>query len=565
MVTEQRARTHWPVVIAGAGPVGMTLAAELGSRGVETLVVEQAPQTTRNPRCNTTNARSMEYFRRLGIADEIRRAGLPLDHASDVVYCTSVTGRELHRFRFSSSGEILDGTAPEFDEWPTPEPQHRVSQIFLEPILAGHLAHYPSVTVRRGHRVVAVRDGEDAAEVDVAAVGAGGTYSLSADYLVGCDGGASVVRRGIGSTLTGDGRAAEERLSVYFRSTQLAAHLGDRPGWMYWWYSERLRGSFLQLDGRELFLCHARVPEGTAPEDLDEDEMLRAAIGEPDGHPVDVEKLEVVRWTPRRLVADRFRGSRVVLAGDAAHLWLPLGGFGMNTGIADAVGLGWRLAAVLRGWGGERLLADYETERRSVGEATSRAALKIDRDMRSVARAPALHDDGPDGDALRAEAARIIEATDRQQWYSQGVQFGTRYRDSPGVAGQLADSGGTLDDIGTYLPSDDPGARFPHAWLEGHTSVFDRLGRDLTLVRVGAAGDPGPLVAAAAELGVPLDVVDVPAGPGTAVYRHALVLVRPDLVVAWRGDAPPEDARALLRTLTGTDVDALSTTVMEAQ
>ncbi|TQM37031.1 FAD-dependent monooxygenase [Pseudonocardia cypriaca] len=539
------APSHHSVIVVGAGPVGLTLAAELGTRGVDTLVLEQNRGTTDNPRCNTTNARSMEYFRRLGVADAIRRAGLPLDHATDVVYCTTLTSWELTRFRFSSAQQILDGSAPELAEWPTPEPQHRISQIFLEPILEEHVRGYRSVAIARGHRVVGVVERGETVEVRVEADGV--ETVLTADYFVGCDGGASTTRRAIGARLEGDSRAAENRLSIYFRSAELAREFAaaERPGWMYWWYGPHLKGSFVQLDGAGLYLCHARVPEGVAPEDLDEDEVLRAALG----REMELEKIQVVRWTPRRLVADRFRDGRILLAGDAAHLWLPLGGFGMNTGIADAVGLGWRLAALLAGWGGPELLTAYEVERRSVGEATSRAALKIDRDMATIARDPALHGDDAEGARLRAEVGALIAEIDRQQWHSQGVQFGSRYAGSPGIVADPASGRGAIDRIDRYEPTVTAGSRFPHVWLPDGRSVFDLLGRDFTLVR--AHGDVDPFVDAAARLGVPLTVLDLD-GTSLPGEPSRLVLVRPDMYVGWSGDTAPSDVDGLFRALAGT-------------
>ncbi|MFC5502485.1 FAD-dependent monooxygenase [Lysinimonas soli] len=535
------------VVVAGAGPVGMTLAIELGRRGIDVLIVDPSPATTTNPRCNTTNARSMEYFRRIGIADAIRRAGLPLDHQTDVIYVTNLTGHELLRFPFSSAQEILDGTAFEFQEWPTPEPQHRVSQIFLEPIIEERLRDFPTVELRRGWEATGLTQAADSASVTLRNVDTGEEEVVRALFVLGCDGGSSVVRKSIGARLEGDSTAAEERLSVYFRSPELRSILGPDAGWMYWWYGSVHRGSFLQLDGRDLFLLHGRVPEGMDPDDLDPDEVMLAAIG----RTVEHEKIQVIRWTPRRLVSNKFVEGRVALAGDAAHLWLPLGGFGMNTGIADAVGLGWRIAALVTGVGDPQLLQDYEIERRSVGEATSHAALRIDRDMKQIGRDPMLHEASPAGEALRAEAGDAIATIDRKQWYSQGVQFGSRYSTSPGIVGSEPPSDSAIATIDEYVPSTVAGGRLPHVWLPDHVSLFDRLGMEWSLLTIGAStADVAEIAEAAKSNHMELTVVPVLTADAGVLDRK-LILVRPDMFIAWSGDAGPRDPAELVQGLLG--------------
>jgi 2-polyprenyl-6-methoxyphenol hydroxylase-like FAD-dependent oxidoreductase len=534
------------VIIAGAGPVGMTVGLSLAYHGVNALLLDPSPTTTDNPRCNTTNARSMEYFRRLGLADAVRRSGLPLSHATDVVYMTNLCGIELYRFPFSSTDAVLSRTAPEFDDWATPEPQHRVSQIYLEPILEQAVRQSARLTLRRGVEVIGATQDGDGVEVRGRDVTTGEDLTFAGRYAVGCDGASSVVRKSIGAVLEGDGRVAEQRLSIYFRSDELTSVLGDNPGWMYWWYGPVWRGSFVQLDGQSLYLCHGRVPAGMDPADVDPDEVLEAAIGRPIEH----EKIQVVRWDPRRLVADRFRDGRISLAGDAAHVWLPLGGFGMNTGIADAVGLAWRIAANVQGWGGDRLFDDYNDERHSVGEATSRAALKIDRDMTTIGREPELHADTETGRELRAEAAALIERTDRQQWYSQGVQLGARYSNSPGVAQDGSAGESAIAGIGDYVPTVTPGARLPHFWRSDGSSIFDLLGPGWTLIRAGVdAPDAAELEAVAAQRNIPLACVELTDATVDDGYHRSLILCRPDLFVAWSGDAMPDDPGAMFDQL----------------
>lgn len=525
----------------------MTLALDLGSRGVPVIVIENSHRTTSNPRCNTTNSRTMEYFRRFGIANRIRRAGLPLTHTTDMVYMTSMSGYELTRFEFSSARQVLDGTAPEAAEWPTPELQHRISQIYLEPILDQELARYSSVRVLRGVAFESLEQIGDSVHVR-ARRDSGALLSFSAEWVTGCDGGASLVRKSVGASLGGDAHVGEKRLSVYFRSNEVPVP-GERQGWRYLWRGQRYHGAILQLDGSSLFLCHARVPENEPLEMADPDVAMREAIGYDIAH----EKLDVVRWIPRRLVADRFRIGRVVLAGDAAHVWLPDGGFGMNTGIADAMALGWRLAAIHEGWGSDALVDDYAFERRSIGEATSAAAKTIGTEMVEMSRVlanPVLSHESVEGEHVRHQAAALIQAVDRKQWYSKGVQFGQDYAGSPGIP---SDEGDSLEGLGIarideYTPSVRAGTRLPHRWLDERTlCVFDLVGQGWTLLCVGV---DVPAAVMLDTVDVPLTVAALPA-EAADTYERRYVLVRPDMHVAWSGDELPADMPGRLRRLCG--------------
>lgn len=542
------------VLIAGGGPVGLTLAMDLGWRGIRCTVIEPRTGAPGNPRCNTTSARSMENYRRLGISDRIRQAGLPGDHPTDVVYTTSFTGHELTRFELPSSGEVMMRTNTISKDWPTPEPPHRICQLFLEPLLASHAEEYPSVTMNRGWSLELFQTTATDVRALVREESTGRTREVTASYLVGCDGGHSIVRRSIGSTLHGDDQVGDRRVSVFLRSSHLAQLDRHGPAWMYWFYGPEHWGTIIALNGRDLFLCHLRVPVGMEPDDLNVTEGLRAAVGQD----FQYEILQIVRWTARRLVADKLRSGSVLLAGDAAHLWIPTGGFGMNAGIADATALSWRLQALLQGWGGGRLLDDYAWERRLVCEQTSLAAAKLDGDMYGLARDARLHSDDASASELRADVARLIQRIDRKQWYSLGVQMGYSYLGSSGIASEATiDESDRVDggqwQIDRYDERPQLGVRLPHCWLNDGSSLFDALGSDFTLLCVAQpASATKEFARAAVRAGMPLKLLEISDQSAVGIFGRRLVLVRPDQHVAWLGRRMPAEPDTLLRELLGT-------------
>ncbi|MCB9529563.1 MAG: FAD-dependent monooxygenase [Myxococcales bacterium] len=531
------------VGIVGGGPVGMTLALELARHGVHSVLFEQRRTTTHEPRCTLTNMRSMEHYRRLGIADAIRAAGVPRDYRQDVVFATRLCGHEIHRFEYPSFEEAeKTGGSIAFDHPAGAERPQRISQIFLEPVLKAAVEADPHVEVCFGWRVDGIEPAAD--HVVMQATGPDGSLREErVDYLAACDGGGSHVRKGLNIAMEGH-PAVGNNLGVFFRSRDLRARtpLGDA---LFWWIlNHEVRGVFIALDGRELYTYHQLVDLDLDIRVVDPVALVRTAAGAD----IEVEVEAINPWQAHQLVAHRYREGRIFLVGDAAHLNQPTGGFGMNTGIGDACDLGWKLAAVFDGWGGEALLDSYEAERRPIAMRNVAAAGRNAADLKRHAVPPVIEAPGEAGERVRRVAGLQIAQGNRKEFESAGVQLGYHYGDSPIVVGD-----GTPpppDEEIDYTPTARPGSRAPHVDLGGGEILYDRFGSGFTLLRLAPA-DAEPLALAAAKRGVPLAVVALDRPAVRALYGAALVLIRPDQHVAWRGDALPADALGLIDTVRG--------------
>jgi 2-polyprenyl-6-methoxyphenol hydroxylase-like FAD-dependent oxidoreductase len=501
------ARTQ--VAIAGGGPVGLAAAVELGRRGIETLVIEPRPTVTHaRPRCKTVNVRSMEHLRRWGIAQRLRDAApLKPDWSQDIVFCTSLTGHELSRFH-GVLGLVIDGDR-------SPELGQQAPQFVLEELLRDVASELDACTLVLGARVTGVD--QDDTEVRVSFSHEDGTeHVVAADYALGCDGPRSTVRDAIGSSYVGE-VALRPNFGMVFRAPDLWDRVRHGPCVHYWVVNRAAPGLMGPLDlGGTWWAGVVGVDRETGEREAEN--LIAGLVGEP----VDVEVTSTDPWTAHMQLVDRMRVGRVFLAGDAAHLNPPFGGHGLNTGLGDAVDIGWKLAAVLDGWADESLLDSYEAERRPVA---TRVIAEAEANM-SVLPTELLADDidadTPAGEAARRVADARVQETKHAEFHALDLVLGPAHDDAR------------------------PGARLPHAWLEPGHSIYDEIGPGMTLLAL--AGDDAAIdefTAQAAARGVPHGVVDLRDRGLSERYGAALVLVRPDQHVAWCGSGAADLGAAL--------------------
>ncbi|HYG55677.1 MAG TPA: FAD-dependent monooxygenase [Burkholderiales bacterium] len=515
------------VLIVGAGPVGLVLAIDLGQRGIRCTLIERKPAPQFLPKMERCNARTMEIFRRMGIAERVRAAGLRADCPMDVFIIEAMNRAPLLHLPYPSVDEARRRIAACNDGSMPLEPYQLISQYTLEPLLKSIAESLPSVTVRFGHEFISFE--QDANGVTTRVRSEGKDHRLTSKYLVGCDGGSSAVRRQLGIKLEGEANILKLRQALY-RCDELFERipLQDGPGHGRHYHVADDKATFLIMqDSTRHWTLHATV---------DEDAAMARQFEKTIGVPVKYEMLYVGEWRMNLLLADRYGEGRVFLAGDAIHLVIPTGGLGMNGGVGDAIDLGWKLAAQLRGWGGPRLLASYEIERRQVGErnvAASRYASQGRRKWRSMHQAP------------REELIAVAAIEQPKSNEMIGAELGYRYEDSPLICNE---PGGPEHRFRDYVPTTWPGARLPHVWLAGQVAMQDRIGDGYTLLRLGENKEGETLKASFARYNAPFAVLDVPDDVARDVYGYDLILVRPDLHIVWRGNRLPHADLAAIAT-----------------
>jgi 2-polyprenyl-6-methoxyphenol hydroxylase-like FAD-dependent oxidoreductase len=531
------------VVIVGAGPVGLTLAIDLGRRGVRCTLVEQKAEPQFLPKMERCNARTMEMFRRIGLADQIRAAGLTTDSAMDVYIILSMTQAPLLHLKYPSvdaareqARKINDGSAPL-------EPYQLISQYTLEPLLKSVAEKIPTITVRYGVELVEFEQ-QEAGVVTTVRAADGTSEKINAAYLVGCDGGSSLVRKQLGIRLRGEANLAKFRQGLY-RCDELFDRLplGQGPGrGRHYLVADQWASFLIMQDSKRYWTMHAAV---------ESDEEMKHRFEQIVGVPVRYEMVYCGEWRQNLLLADRYRAGRVFLAGDAVHLVIPAGGLGMNTGVGDAIDLSWKLAATLEGWGGPGLLDSYEIERRQIGErniGASRYATLGYRKWRSQWR-PEITDDTVAGQAIRDNLGKVADVEQRKVNEMIGAELGYRYVDSP-----IIDNipGGPEHLFRDYRPTTWPGARLPHTWRADGTPTQDQIPTvGFTLLRFRNSHKTDDFKKAFLERGVSLTVLDIADEAARAVYERDLLLLRPDMHIVWRGNQPPENAAELAAIATG--------------
>ncbi|WP_157044777.1 FAD-dependent oxidoreductase [Roseobacter sp. GAI101] len=542
------------VAISGAGPCGLMLANELGRRGVSVQIVDAEPGVGIAPQANATQARTMEHYRRLGLSNDLRKMGLPSDYPTDVAYFTTFTGHELARHKQPTSGDAAKRVRELADVWNGPELPHRIPQSMIEQKLCDEAQKLAGVEIAFFHRATRFEEDADGVTLHSEHVKTGAPLIIRAKYLFGADGSLSKIREQMGIVYTGAGGVARDfmggrMLSVYLNAPSFYEAVSAPRAWMYWTFNRRRRALLAATNGKGRFVLQTQLREGEDHQTLTEDDC-KGLFWQAVGQEIPVDITGTATWIAGRgLVAESFQRGRVILGGDAVHIFTPTGGMGYNTAVDDAVNLGWKLAAVIKGEAGPTLLDSYEAERRPVAQRNTLFALAFADSVGLYRASPAIENEDEAGEIARARAGAYLAQHGAKEFFIPGFSLGARYDNSPVIAQD--DSLPPPDQASVYVPSAKPGGRAPHVWLDQETSLFDRFGFDWTLLNLGGADSTAEAIEAEAKTrGLDLKRLDLPDHAILAdLYEAPLALIRPDQFVAWRGDKV--DAAELFDRITG--------------
>jgi 2-polyprenyl-6-methoxyphenol hydroxylase-like FAD-dependent oxidoreductase len=547
-----------PVVISGGGPVGLVLAMFLDRFGVSSVVLNTQTQTRWQPKGSTHNARTMEHFRTLGISKDVRLLGLPQDYPTDIGYFTRLNGYELLRNVMPSEQEKVAAAnaASVLDQ--VPEPIFRGNQMYVERFLHEHAKTLSRIDLRFGWQCTGFVDNGDHVIVTAEEVTSGRRQTFRSLWLAGCDGAQGIVRRQLGINYDGPPNLVQDyyggpMLRTHFRAPDFYSVVRGKPCLYYQTINAELRSNIIALNGSDEFILGSRLEKAG---DKPDEGYLRNLLWRSVGSEFPVEFLSHSNWTAGiTVVAERYGYGRALLAGDSSHLFTPAGGFGMNTGIEDAVNLAWKIAADVSGWGGPQLLASYEPERQPIGRRNTAACRALNSTAGALKIAPNIESDGADGEEQRRSVASHLAETAEEMHGSLGIQLGARYDDSVIISHDGSEP--PPDKAASYVPTACPGGRAPHVWLPGQVSLFDCLGVGFTVLSL-VGNDPRAeaLADALRARKVPVSVRAIQVPEARELYERDLALIRPDQVIAWRGNKLPDDITALAMRVTGWSSEA---------
>ncbi|KAI1174105.1 FAD binding domain-containing protein [Nemania sp. FL0916] len=529
------------VLIVGAGPVGLALALDLGQRGIRTTIIEQrsGPDTEIQAKASVLDERTMEYCRSLGIADTVVNAGYPEDLPGDTVFSTSLDGKYIGRLSMPSAKDRP--VPPESSEM-----MRRCPQFLFDAVLSRAVAAQRMADIRYSTECIGCIQHSDGVTVLAKSSESREHEELRARYVIGCDGPASIIRKAVGIEFEGKDLGYSTSAIV---NVDLSRYCTFGRAERYVFISpEGAWGNFTTIDGKKMWrFTVVGVTEKIDLSTFDIDHWLRRAIGCEDAEYIVV---KMTQWRRSQYVADRFVDGRVFLAGDAAHVMSPTGGHGLNTGLGDARDLSWMLQGLLEGWGGESLINAYNIERRPIALrncASSSRNFQIWKDR--IGRDKVL-ENSPEADEQRRALGEQLAVTAAQEFQALGIALGYNYADSP-----LIVSDGSLappDEARTYIQTSRPGHRAPHVWLEDNKSTIDLFGKTFVLLRYEADPEEEQIISRAArQIGIPLVCVNLQGKSAQALYEYRNVLVRPDGMVAWRGNSLPRDIQGLLDQIRG--------------
>ena len=537
------------VIISGGGSVGLSLAAELGWRGIKCMLVEKSSSLNPHPRANAVANRTMEYYRRWGIDKLITDAGIPPDHPADYYWISSLHGKELHRISlppFKKIREIKDtgGYVKEEHTW-SPYLKTITGQNEVEEVILNYIFTLSSVEMKFDTSLDSFVQNKEDVRGLIRNIKTNTVTEVKAKYLVACDGGKSMVRENLNINLSGRADMAKF-VSIYFRAPDFMKCHKFGTANIYFPLHKDYAGFLLNWDGGTTFTYHLMLQDRQLWNEVDPQTSIEAVLGKS----TNIEIISVQPWIAHALVADKYHNNRVILAGDAAHLFTPTGGFGMNTGVSDAIDIAWKIQAMLEGWGGKYLIDSYFKERHAIGIRNTKEAADCFDQLYSVMQyGDILDEDSNEAITLREELSSNLKEQDKLI-ASSGTLLGYRYNNSPIIIPDGTDE--TLDSPRKYIPTARPGHRAPHIWLEEGVSIYDKFDKNFTLLLFNKDKNEADIfLQQAKKVNFPVKVLHIADEDAFKLYNAQLVLVRPDLMIAWRSNNYPNDIASIIDTVRG--------------